>query len=189
MKRLFVIFACAIAMTGCGTFAVPGIGEVSTNAINLSDDPKSEVALFKAKAQAAKDLAPPPILEITAQPGQTIEFKGVASIKVNGPVDQSALKALFARDPKTWEVVADYSLRALEVFVNPWATLKAGKESAITQRLQIESNERQQSVVFGTMQGIATGAFNAPTYTPVTLGLDPIRPIEATPVEVAPVTP
>ena len=173
MKRFFLAAACSLALAGCGTVSIPGLGSLSTPNLDpesvLKNEQAHELAMLNAKVKAAKDLTPPPILKITAIKGQTMEFKGVESIEVNAPGDNEAMAAIFKRDPGTWEVVADYSLRFLSVFVNPWATLKAGKETAITQRLQIESSERTYGVQMDTLNSIASQGIEAAAKPPLVI--------------------
>lgn len=171
MKRLALIFAAVLALAGCGTVSLPGIGSLSLPEVDaqqvLKDEKAHELAMLKAKVKAAKDLEPAPILKITAIEGQTMEFKGVQSIEVNAPGDREAIAAIFKREPGAWEVAADYSLRFLSVFINPWATLKAGKETAITQRLQIESSERQYGIQMETLGNIASQGIEAAAKPPL----------------------
>lgn len=177
LKRLSIFLVCSLTLAGCGTMNVPGIGSLTIPEVDaqkiLEKEQTHELAMFNAKVDAAKALTPPPILEITAIKGQTMEFKGVESIKVNAPGDGEAMKAMFRRDPGTWEVVADYSLRFLSVFVNPWATLKAGKETAITQRLQIESSERQFGIQMDAFTSIAGQGIDAAAKPPLVITTTP----------------
>jgi hypothetical protein len=170
-QKLLFIIACTLALAGCGTVSIPGLGSLSTPNLDpesvLKNEQSHELAMLNAKVKAAKDLTPPPILKITAIKGQTMEFKGVESIEVNAPGDNKAMAAIFKRDPGTWELVADYSLRFLSVFVNPWATLKAGKETAITQRLQIESSERTYGVQMDTLESIAVRGIDTAAKPPL----------------------
>lgn len=75
----------------------------------------------------------------------------------------------------------------------PGATNVVGiLQNAKTARHASDNSVESQRIVFGTMQGIATGAFNnptylpmtpsnEPTYLPVTPGTQSLRPVEATP--------
>lgn len=75
----------------------------------------------------------------------------------------------------------------------PGATNVVGiLQNAKTARQASDNSLESQRIVYGTMQGITTGAFNnptylpmtpseKPTYLPVTPGVQPLRPVEATP--------
>lgn len=171
MKVLFSAILTALALAGCGTMDIPGFGSVGMSSADAKDimanSDTAEVKLFREKVKAAREFKAPPILKITAQDGKTMEFKNVASIEVNVPPDPAIVQSLLRRDPSTWETIADYTLKAASILVNPYVALQLGHEAATTQRLQIETSSRDKEVMFGTFQGVATGAYNQPVYKAV----------------------
>lgn len=76
MKRLFLILSifAAFLLTGCGT---------------SSEMLKHSETMYDKQIAATQKAVPTPILQIVARPGQTMEFKGVASISVYNPASES----------------------------------------------------------------------------------------------------
>lgn len=180
-----------LMLTACGTFAVPGVGQVTVPQVDpqqvLKDGDTHELKMFKEKVKAAKDLAPPPILEITALPNQTIEFKGVQSLKVNAPGTNNEVASLiFQREPSALEKAGNFFLRGLEVIANPLVTLKVGKENAITQRKQIDANVATHQITLGTVKDVAVEGINKPVFAMPMPGAHAPAP---TPAPAEPTTP
>lgn len=172
MKKTLITLAAFATLTTSawsaeGTLSVPGVVSMPIPDVAkiMKDEDTAELKLFKEKAKAAKDLAPPPILEIVGLPNQTIEFKGVQAIRVHAPgSNQSVAAALFQREPSTLEKAGNFFLRTVEVLANPWVTLKVGKENAITQRQQIEANVETHRITLGTVKDVAVEGINKPVF-------------------------
>lgn len=164
---IFAATAVTPAWAAEGTLSVPGVVSMPIPDVAkvLKDEDAADLKMFKARAQAAKDLAPPPILEIVGLPNQTIEFKGVQAIRVHAPgSNQSVAAALFQREPSTLEKFGNFALRTVEVLANPLVTLKLGKENAITQRQQIEANVETHRITLGTVKDVAVEGINKPVF-------------------------
>lgn len=153
-----------LTLTACGTVQVPGMGAVTIPEVDprgvLKDGDTHELKMFKEKVKAAKDLAPPPILEITALPNQTIELKGIQSLKVHAPGSNRVVATIFQRAPTLLDKALDFTLRAGEILVNPLVSLKVGKENAITQREQIKASVETHRITLGTVQDVANAGIN-----------------------------
>jgi hypothetical protein len=86
----------------------------------------------------------------------------------------------------------DTALAWASVLIPGTTNLVGILQNAKTARQASDNSLESQRIMFGTMQGIATGAFNnptylpmqpseTPTYLPVTPGTQSLRPVEATP--------
>ena len=108
--------------------------------------------------------------------------------------NQGAIMALALRQGSAGKIAPpqDKALAwAGVIFPSLTAAYSINRNAAITMK-QINADTTQYITTMGTMQGIATGAFNnptylpmqpseKPTYLPVTPGPQSLRPVEATP--------
>lgn len=108
--------------------------------------------------------------------------------------NQGAIMALALRKSAAGSIAVpqDKALAWASVLVPGLTNLYAINRNTSVQMQQIEAETQQYGATMGTLQGIATGAFNQPTYLPmqpsekptylpVTPGPQPLRPVEATP--------
>lgn len=109
--------------------------------------------------------------------------------------NQGAIMALALRQSAAGKIAVpqDKALAWASVLVPGLTNLYAINRNTSVQMQQIEAETQQYTTTMGTLQGIATGAFNnptylpmtpseTPTYLPVTPGPQPLRPVEKTPV-------
>jgi uncharacterized protein YceK len=108
--------------------------------------------------------------------------------------NQGAIMALALRKSAAGSIAVpqDKALAWASVLVPGLTNLYAINRNTSVQMQQIEAETQQYGATMGTIQGIATGAFNnptylpmqpseTPTYLPVTPGTQSLRPVEATP--------
>lgn len=108
--------------------------------------------------------------------------------------NQGAIMALALRKSAAGAIAVpqDKALAWASVLVPGLTNLYAINRNTQVQQKQIEAETQQYGATMGTIQGIATGAFNqptylpmqpseTPTYLPVTPGTQSLRPVEATP--------
>lgn len=108
--------------------------------------------------------------------------------------NQGAIMALALRKSAAGSIAVpqDKALAWASVLVPGLTNLYAINRNTSVQMQQIEAETQQYGATMGTLQGIATGAFNnptylpmqpseKPTYLPVTPGTESLRPVEATP--------
>lgn len=159
MKRIVIIFAAGLALTGCAT-DMSKYYEVQAKAIDA--DNNAVMALAAAAASG----------------------------------NQGAIMALALRRSAAGQIAVpqDKALAWASVLVPGLTTLYAINRNTSVQMEQIKAETEQYTTTMGTLQGIATGAFNNPTYLPmtpgenptylpVTPGPQPLRPVEPTPTE------
>lgn len=159
MKRIIIILAAGLAMTGCAT-DMSKYYEVQAKAIDA--DNNAVMALAAAAASG----------------------------------NQGAIMALALRRSAAGQIAVpqDKALAWASVLVPGLTNLYAINRNTSVQMEQIKAETEQYTTTMGTLQGIATGAFNNPTYLPmtpsenptylpVTPGPQPLRPVEPTPAE------
>ena len=108
--------------------------------------------------------------------------------------NQGAIMALALRKSAAGSIAVpqDKALAWASVLVPGLTNLYAIQKNTSVQLANIEAETQQYGATMGTIQGIATGAFNqptylpmqpseTPTYLPVTPGTQSLRPVEATP--------
>lgn len=108
--------------------------------------------------------------------------------------NQGAIMALALRKSAAGSIAIphDKALQWASILVPGLTNLYAINRNTSVQMQQIEAETQQYGATMGTLQGIATGAFNnptylpmqpseKPTYLPVTPGTESLRPVEATP--------
>jgi len=109
--------------------------------------------------------------------------------------NQGAIMALALRKSaaSSIQVPQDKALQWASILVPSLTNIYGINRNAAISMQQINAETEQYTSTMGTLQGIATGAFNnptylpmtpseKPTYLPVTPGVQPLRPVEATPV-------
>lgn len=112
--------------------------------------------------------------------------------------NQGAIMALALRQSAAGKIAVpqDKALQWASILVPGLTNLYAINRNTSVQMEQIKAETEQYTTTMGTLQGIATGAFNNPTYLPmtpsenptylpVTPGPQPLRPVEPTPTETA----
>lgn len=110
--------------------------------------------------------------------------------------NQGAIMALALRRSAAGQIAVpqDKALQWASILVPGLTNLYAINRNTAVQVEQIKAETEQYTTTMGTLQGIATGAFNNPTYLPmqpsenptylpVTPGPQPLRPVEPTPTE------
>lgn len=110
--------------------------------------------------------------------------------------NQGAIMALALRQSAAGKIAVpqDKALAWASVLVPALTNIYGINRNAAISMQQIEAETQQYTTTMGTLQGIATGAFNNPTYLPmtpsenptylpVTPGPQPLRPVEPTPTE------
>jgi hypothetical protein len=108
--------------------------------------------------------------------------------------DQGAVMWLALRKPQGGQIAPpqDKALQWASILVPSLTQIYGINRNAAISMQQINAETEQYTSTMGTLQGIATGAFNnptylpmtpseKPTYLPVTPGVQPLRPVEATP--------
>ena len=158
MKRIILILAAGLALTGCAT-SMDGYYAVQAKAIEA--DNNAVMALAAAAASG----------------------------------NQGAIMALALRRSAAGQIAVpqDKALAWASVLVPGLTNLYAINRNTSVQMEQIKAETEQYTTTMGTIQGIATGAFNNPTYLPmtpsenptylpVTPGPQPLRPVEPTPI-------
>ena len=160
MKRIILILAAGLALTGCAT-DMSKYYEVQAKAIDA--DNNAVMALAAAAASG----------------------------------NQGAIMALALRRSAAGQIAVpqDKALAWFSVLAPGGLTgLATGYWNKEIQLANINATTQQHTTTMGTIQGIATGAFNNPTYLPmtpsenptylpVTPGPQPLRPVEPTPTE------
>ena len=108
--------------------------------------------------------------------------------------NQGAIMALALRKSAASQIQVpqDKALQWASILVPSLTNIYGINRNAAISMQQINAETEQYTSTMGTLQGIATGAFNnptylpmqpseKPTYLPVTPGVQPLRPVEATP--------
>ncbi len=119
---------------------------------------------------------------------------GLSAAAASG--NQGAVVALALRQSAAARIAPppDKVLQYLSVLAPVATNIYGINRNAAISMQQINAETEQYTSTMGTLQGIATGAFNnptylpmqpseKPTYLPVTPGVQPLRPVEATPVQ------
>lgn len=157
MKRIILILAAGLALTGCAT-SMDKYYEVMAKAVEADNN---AVMGLSAAAQRGSEGA------VVA-----LALRKSAAAQIAMPVDPAL----------AWASV-----------LIPGATnIVAINKNTQVQLANINATTQQHTTTMGTIQGIATGAFNNPTYLPmtpsenptylpVTPGPQPLRPVEPTP--------
>ena len=163
MKRLLSAALLALSLTGCAgldvaTIADPLVQVVETvgNEPTIKSGMTSRDAAYRSNygAYIKAKTAQRPIFEMEGVAGQTIELKGVKSIKVYASNDAADLAAPTAPKSAIVEVM-DSAGRFLERVFLPWAIVKENSELA-RQRDTNATAVRQTEL--GVLSGAVTGS-------------------------------
>lgn len=174
MKRVMIAAVAAVALAGCAT----------------SHDKYYEA--IKAQAEATK--------------AQQDRIEGqIAALAATGDAQAKGMAMAYwiMKGAKGGDSVAriqppqDTALQWASILVPGLTNLYAINRNTSVQMEQIKAEAEQYTTTMGTLQGIATGAFNNPTYLPmtpsenptylpVTPGPHPLRPVEPTPTTTTP---
>lgn len=159
MKRIILILAAGLALTGCAT-DMSKYYEVQAKAIDA--DNNAVMALAAAAASG----------------------------------NQGAIMALALRKSAAGQIAVpqDKAMAWASILIPSLTNIYGINRNAAISMKQIDAEVQQYTTTMGTLQGIATGAFNNPTYLPmqpsenptylpVTPGPQPLRPVEPTPTE------
>ena len=162
MKRILIL-AAALSLSACGTaditgFADPLVQVVETvgNEPTIKSGMTSRDAAYRSNygAYIKAKTAQRPIFEMEGVAGQTIELKGVKSLKVYASSDTADLAMPTAPKSAIVEVM-DSAGRFLERVFLPWAIVKENSEMA-RQRDTNATAVRQTEL--GIMGGAVTGS-------------------------------
>lgn len=117
---------------------------------------------------------------------------GLAAAAATG--NQGAIMALALRQGSAGKIAPpqDKALVWASILVPSLTNIYGINRNTSVQLANIQAETAQYGATMGTLQGIATGAFNSPTYLPmqpsetptylpVTPGTQSLRPVEATP--------
>jgi hypothetical protein len=167
MKKSLIVLA-AVALTGCAT----------------SQDKYYEAVKAREDRMAVEEN------RIDAQ---------IAAMGASGDATAKGMAIMYFAQkrnatPAVGQIAApqNQALEWARLLLNPLVTIYGINRNTQVQQKQIEAETQQYGATMGTIQGIATGAFNnptylpmqpseTPTYLPVTPGTQSLRPVEATP--------
>lgn len=114
---------------------------------------------YYADARVALVNAQQPLFELKAQPGQTIELKGVESLRINAPSDAAASLAAPQRDPTILEQSIGLAT-ALVPYAQIAGNVMMNQENQETSRFVTMTNANRDTSLFN-----AFGASNAVSVT------------------------
>lgn len=162
MKRILIL-AAALSLSACGTTDIAGLAdpivqvvETVGNEPTIKSGMTSRDAAYRSNygAYIKAKTAQRPIFEMEGVAGQTIELKGVKSLKVYASNDTADIAMPTAPKSAIVEVM-DSAGRFLERVFLPWAIVKENSELA-RQRDTNATAVRQSEL--GIMGGAVTGS-------------------------------
>lgn len=163
MKRTIAIIAAALSLSACGTTGIADLAdpivqvvETVGNEPTIKSGMTSRDAAYRSNygAYIKAKTAQRPIFEMEGVAGQTIELKGVKSLKVYASNDTADIAMPTAPKSAIVEVM-DSAGRFLERVFLPWAIVKENSELA-RQRDTNATAVRQTEL--GIMGGAVTGS-------------------------------
>ncbi len=163
MKRILIILAAALSLSACGTTGIADLAdpivqvvETVGNEPTIKSGMTSRDAAYRSNygAYIKAKTAQRPIFEMEGVAGQTIELKGVKSLKVYASNDTADIAMPTAPKSAIVEVM-DSAGRFLERVFLPWAIVKENSELA-RQRDTNATAVRQTEL--GIMGGAVTGS-------------------------------
>lgn len=163
MKRTILILAAALSLSACGTTGIADLAdpivqvvETVGNEPTIKSGMTSRDAAYRSNygAYIKAKTAQRPIFEMEGVAGQTIELKGVKSLKVYASNDTADIAMPTAPKSAIVEVM-DSAGRFLERVFLPWAIVKENSELA-RQRDTNATAVRQSEL--GIMGGAVTGS-------------------------------
>lgn len=163
MKRTIAIIAAALSLSACGTTGIADLAdpivqvvETVGNEPTIKSGMTSRDAAYRSNygAYIKAKTAQRPIFEMEGVAGQTIELKGVKSLKVYASNDTADIAMPTAPKSAIVEVM-DSAGRFLERVFLPWAIVKENSELA-RQRDTNATAVRQSEL--GIMGGAVTGS-------------------------------